>query len=148
MYLFSSKQTKQNFRVDIRFCCKKKVDLNELNTQMFLFSDSPQNKSQIFNANFLISAYIRSGQMNNHQIALNNDANSSPSSMEQQTFSMDGGNRTDNTTFEWEQNEFHTSFVDDFFIDPNIVSLIYLSYMPICCGIGLTGNAMVWILIR
>lgn len=30
----------------------------------------------------------------------------------------------------------------------NFATMLYLSYMPICCLIGLTGNAMVWVLIR
>jgi len=30
----------------------------------------------------------------------------------------------------------------------SIIELLYLSYMPLCCLVGLTGNCMVWILIR
>lgn len=37
---------------------------------------------------------------------------------------------------------------EEFLIDHSVVSLIYLSYMPICCLIGLTGNAMSITLIR
>lgn len=29
----------------------------------------------------------------------------------------------------------------------DILAILYMSYMPICCLIGLTGNGMVWILI-
>jgi type III secretory pathway component EscR len=35
---------------------------------------------------------------------------------------------------------------DDFLLA--ITNLLYNIYMPICCIIGLTGNCMVWILIR
>uniref|UniRef100_A0A915EB33 G-protein coupled receptors family 1 profile domain-containing protein n=1 Tax=Ditylenchus dipsaci TaxID=166011 RepID=A0A915EB33_9BILA len=32
--------------------------------------------------------------------------------------------------------------------EQSFVAMLYLSYMPICCFFGLTGNCMVWILIR
>ncbi|KAI1715106.1 7 transmembrane receptor (rhodopsin family) domain-containing protein [Ditylenchus destructor] len=32
--------------------------------------------------------------------------------------------------------------------ETSLVAILYLSYMPICCLFGLTGNCMVWILIR
>lgn len=64
----------------------------------------------------------------------------------EQTFS------SNNVTYDFENNslaaEFPVSFGDEFFITQDVVYPIYLSYMAICCGIGLTGNAMVWILIR
>lgn len=30
----------------------------------------------------------------------------------------------------------------------SLLQLMYLSYMPVCCIVGFTGNCMVWILIR
>ena len=69
----------------------------------------------------------------------------------QKSFAMENVNDTTNESTFGANNlsENGIATADEFFIDPNsIVSLIYLSYMPICCLIGLTGNAMSITLIR
>lgn len=50
-------------------------------------------------------------------------------------------NTSDHENYEDFQMEEPTSFF-------SLLQLLYLSYMPVCCVVGFTGNCMVWILIR
>ena len=53
----------------------------------------------------------------------------------------------DQITYDWNDTE----YFDGQFIDhgeASLIAILYLSYMPLCCFVGLTGNCMVLILIR
>lgn len=52
---------------------------------------------------------------------------------------------------DWRNSSYYEDFKDFIHYEddtPGIIAMLYLSYMPLCCFVGLTGNTMVWVLIR
>ncbi|KAH7714653.1 Protein C24B5.1 [Aphelenchoides avenae] len=52
---------------------------------------------------------------------------------------------------DWRNSSYYEDFKDFIHYEddtPGVVAMLYLSYMPLCCFVGLTGNTMVWVLIR
>uniref|UniRef100_A0AC34Q280 G-protein coupled receptors family 1 profile domain-containing protein n=1 Tax=Panagrolaimus sp. JU765 TaxID=591449 RepID=A0AC34Q280_9BILA len=49
-------------------------------------------------------------------------------------------------SYDWNDTEYYGQFIDQ--NEASLIAILYLSYMPLCCFVGLTGNCMVLILIR
>lgn len=66
-------------------------------------------------------------------------------------FVMDSAVEEDETmkdeNYDWNDTDYYGGqFIDQG--EASLIAILYLSYMPLCCFVGLTGNCMVLILIR